>query len=70
MQQLKVKKLITITELPKTWTVPRPEDDIAYFLDLSDDTRVWEDELGKSLSMAAILKSEVLFMKIISGTVN
>ncbi|KIJ99058.1 hypothetical protein K443DRAFT_8721 [Laccaria amethystina LaAM-08-1] len=30
----------------------------AYLLDLSDDPHVWEDESGKSLSMATILKSE------------
>ena len=69
-RQLKVKNLVTITELPKTWTVPRPEDDIAYLLDLSDDAHVWEDELGKSLSMAAILKSGVLFTAFILRTVN
>ncbi|EDR10659.1 uncharacterized protein LACBIDRAFT_325471 [Laccaria bicolor S238N-H82] len=60
--------LITITELPKIWTVPRPEDDIAYLLDLSDDTRVWEDESGKALSMAAILKRPgILFVKEAEG---
>ena len=65
-----MKNLVTITELPKTWTVPRPEDDITYLLDLSDDARVWEDEWGKSLSMAAIPKSEVLFTAFILRTVN
>ena len=65
-----MKNLITIMELPKTWIVSRPEDNIAYLLDLSDDTCVWKDELGKSLSMAAVLKSEVLSITIILRTVK
>lgn len=67
-RQLKVKNLVTITELPKTWTVPRPEDNIAYLLDLSDDPCVWKHESGKSLPMAAIFKGKVLFTILISRT--
>ncbi|KAJ7923825.1 hypothetical protein B0H13DRAFT_2316176 [Mycena leptocephala] len=44
--------------LPKPcWTVPRPEEDYAYLLDLSDDPREWVDKKKKEpLSMIAIIK--------------
>ena len=64
-----MKKLVKIVKFPKIWTVPRPEDNTAYPLDLSDDPCVWKQhESGKSLPMAAILKGKVLFTILISRT--
>lgn len=54
-RQLVVSNLITLTEVPSTWTIY----DGAYILDLSNDPREWNDSLGNPLSMAAIIKSQV-----------
>ena len=63
-----MKKLVKIVKFPKTWTVSKPENNIAYLLDLSDDHCEWKHESEKSLPMAAILKGKVLFTILISRT--
>ncbi|KAJ7673026.1 hypothetical protein DFH06DRAFT_1467440 [Mycena polygramma] len=54
----KQKKRDVAELLPRgSWTVPRPdEEDYAYLLDLTDDTREWWDSNKQLLSMAAIIK--------------
>ena len=60
-RQCRVKKLITLTSVPRCWNVPRDGEDTAYLLDLSNDPpEKWLDEgSGDPLSMAAIIKKEV-----------
>ena len=51
-RQLRCDTLKTLTTIPACWTVPQPDEDVAYLLDLSDDTREWKDSSGELLSMA------------------
>ncbi|KAJ7850344.1 hypothetical protein B0H13DRAFT_1905751 [Mycena leptocephala] len=57
-KQLSCSELRPLTNLPKPcWTVPRPEEDYAYLLDLSDDPQECVDKKKKEpLSMIAIIK--------------
>ncbi|KAJ2919368.1 hypothetical protein MD484_g1015, partial [Candolleomyces efflorescens] len=57
-RQLRVDKLITLTQVPSTWEVPRRRGEFAYLVDLTKDTRSWAKENGKMMSMAAIIKGE------------
>ncbi|KAJ7245881.1 hypothetical protein B0H12DRAFT_1073342 [Mycena haematopus] len=58
-----VPELRDISELPATsWTVPPKNEgeDYAYRLNLEDDSREWLDPKNQPLSMAAIIKSQLL----------
>ena len=55
-RQLSVTEIRTLTTTPSTW----PIFDGAYLLDLRDDPRKWADSSGTLLSMAAIIKSQVI----------
>ncbi|KAJ7661187.1 hypothetical protein B0H17DRAFT_1144710 [Mycena rosella] len=51
-KQLSCSELGPLTDLPKPcWTVPRPEEDYAYLLDMSDDPREWVDKKKELLSL-------------------
>jgi hypothetical protein len=58
-RQLVCKNIITLTEIPSCWSVPRPEENTAYLLDLTMDKREWKDADGELMSMASIIKSQV-----------
>jgi hypothetical protein len=58
-RQLKVQQLVEYVHVPTCWPVPKPGCNIAYLLNLTDDSRSWTDSSGGLMSMAAIIKSEV-----------
>jgi hypothetical protein len=59
-RQVKVKKVIKITSIPSTWSVPRNGSKTAYLLDLRDDDRTWpKDKEGNPVSMATLIFEEV-----------
>ncbi|KAI0356054.1 hypothetical protein OH77DRAFT_1538515 [Trametes cingulata] len=57
-RQTRVRKLITLTEVPRCWHVPLPDEDTAYLLDLSNDPEDKWMRKGEPMSMAAIIKAE------------
>jgi len=46
-RQLVCKNIITLTEIPFCWSVPRFEENTAYLLDLTMDEREWKDTDGE-----------------------
>jgi hypothetical protein len=59
-RQLRVERLIRMTNVPSTWDVPRRRGEFAYLVDLTEDTGSWMKN-GKQLSMASMIKGEVRF---------
>lgn len=58
-RQLRVEALIPLDLLPTAWTVPAPECNVAYFLDMRSDTSEWTNKKGELLSMSGIIKAQV-----------
>lgn len=62
-KQTSVRELITVTDVPSCWDIPRDYKEVAYLLDLRGCTeeqwKQWVAADGTSLSMAAIIKNEV-----------
>ena len=58
-RQLSVKKIVTLTQVPSTWTVPREEEGVAYLLDLSAEKEQWKDEKGGLMTMTSIINGQV-----------
>lgn len=60
-RQVHVRRVETLKELPKTWTVPAVDDSLAYLLDLSDcDASCLDsDKKGNKASMISIIKDGV-----------
>lgn len=58
-RQLRVNEIIPLDSIPSSWTVPAPECNIAYLLDVRSDKREWKDTQGELLSMSGIIKSQV-----------
>ncbi|RPD75850.1 hypothetical protein L226DRAFT_570087 [Lentinus tigrinus ALCF2SS1-7] len=56
-RQRSAQRLITLTSVPKCWTVPRDGTSTAYLLDLRGSTLPWTRN-GNVMSMVAIIKSE------------
>ncbi|TFY62625.1 hypothetical protein EVJ58_g3736, partial [Rhodofomes roseus] len=59
-RQMAVDTIIDLDVIPRTWTVPEAEGQVAYRLDLTDDARDWVDGNGDLMTMATIIKSQDL----------
>ncbi|KAH6890263.1 hypothetical protein BKA70DRAFT_1234748 [Coprinopsis sp. MPI-PUGE-AT-0042] len=58
-RQVKVKKVITLTSIPSTWSIPRDGSKTAHLLDLSNEDRDWpRDKEGNLVSMATLIFAE------------
>ncbi|KAH6897587.1 hypothetical protein BKA70DRAFT_1563041 [Coprinopsis sp. MPI-PUGE-AT-0042] len=58
-RQVKVKKVITLTSIPSTWSIPRNGSKTAYLLDLRNEDRDWpRDKEGNLVSMATLIFAE------------
>ena len=58
-RQHAVSKLIMLTSPPQCWSIPHPGESYAYLLDLLTSVHWWTHN-GHPMTMAAIIKAEVL----------
>ncbi|TEB22843.1 hypothetical protein FA13DRAFT_1798554 [Coprinellus micaceus] len=54
-RQQKVQELVHLTDVPSVWKVAKTRNEIAYYVDKTNDTREWKKDGGDEMTMASYI---------------